>query len=108
MTAGDRGGCFKTNSTLCEEIGCSLPTLIKSKKELVEMGLIIISKQKHGLGGSMPDLIQIVDIWPKNMQYLADLQAKKMAGNAQKNFEQKSKTDLGGSKIDLGGGGKTD
>jgi hypothetical protein len=67
-TAGDRGACSKSNSTLCLEIGCSLPTLIKIKESLMIKGLIIIRKQFNPNGGSMPDLITIVDMWQKNYE----------------------------------------
>lgn len=64
MTAGDKGSCF--NSRMAEEVGCSIPTLIKLKNQLTEKGLIIIQKRTHPSGGNMPDLIQIVDIWGQN------------------------------------------
>lgn len=72
MTAGDKGVCFKANVTLSEEIGCSIPTLIKLKHQLEEEGLIKIIKRIHENGGNLPDLIQIVDIWPENMQKMSN------------------------------------
>jgi hypothetical protein len=83
-TAGDNGSCFKSNRTLSEEIGCSIPTLIKLKKSLEAEGLIILTKRNHENGGDMPDLIEIVDIWAQNMYEMS-----------------KAK---GGGKPDLGGG----
>jgi len=72
MTAGDKGRCFKSNNTLSDEVGCSIPTLIKIKSSLAEKNLIKITKQVHATGASMPDLIQITDIWPQNMQVMAN------------------------------------
>src|SRR6185295_18798243 len=76
MTAGDKSACFKSNNTLSEEIGCSIPTLIKLKNELRDHGLINIMKRKHPNGGDMPDLIQIIDIWPQNAEYMLKLYPK--------------------------------
>ena len=73
MTAGDKGSCFKSNSTLACEIGCRVPTLIKLKRSLEDQGLITITKRKHEKGGDMPDLIHIVDIWPQNMHQMSKL-----------------------------------
>ncbi len=67
-TAGDNGACFKSNATLCEEIGCSMPKLIEIKEYLQKKQLIVITKRKASNGGNMPDLIQIVDMWAYNMQ----------------------------------------
>lgn len=72
-TAGDRGVCFKSNSTLSHEIGCSIPFTIDLKKELVRLNLIKITKRKNEKGGDLPDLIQIKDIWPQNMEYMGKL-----------------------------------
>jgi hypothetical protein len=92
MTAGDKGSCFKSNSTLSEEIGCSLPTLIKIKKQLVEEGLISIKKRKHESGGNAPDLIQIVDIWPENMRVMSNTYPKDSQRTS--NLNSGSKQDL--------------
>src|SRR5271170_326780 len=70
-TAGDKGSCFKSNNTLCEEIGCSRPTLIKIKKALEDQGLIAVKKRHHESGGDMSDLIQIIDIWEENMKTMS-------------------------------------
>ncbi len=76
MTAGDKGSCFKSNSTLACEVGCRVPTLIKIKRSLEDLGLIKITKRKHEKGGDMPDLIHIVDIWPQNMHQMLKLYPK--------------------------------
>lgn len=93
MTAGDRGGCFKSNKTLSDEIGCSVPTVMKLKEQLSEIGLITLTKRMHFSGGNMPDLIQITDIWPENMEEMA----KKYPKKTNSNFN-------GGCKPDLQGG----
>ena len=100
MTAGDRSSCFKSNSTLSDEIGCSIPTLIKLKGELADLGLITIQKRHHENGGSMPDLIQIVDIWAQNMDYMLSVYPKK--STPLQGF--KDSKIYGGGKQDLGGG----
>jgi hypothetical protein len=81
MTAGDKGVCFKSNATLAEEVGVSIPTLIKLKEQLHEKKLIKIIKRKHEKGGLMPDLIQIVNIWPQNMKYMSEFSTKKKDSN---------------------------
>jgi hypothetical protein len=73
QTAGDRGVCFKSNTTLSNEIGCSIPITIDLKKKLVHLNLIKITKRTNEKGGDLPDLIQIKDIWPQNMEYMAKL-----------------------------------
>jgi len=81
MTAGDRGSCFKSNTTLMEEVGCSKPSLLKAKQELSEAGLIIITKRANSNGGNAPDLIQIVDLWNKNMQMMMEKKKKQVSKN---------------------------
>lgn len=71
-TAGDRGSCFKSNETLCKEIGCQKPKFIEIKKSLSEKGLIKICKQRHKNGGNMPDLVTILDIWDLNMKTMSE------------------------------------
>jgi hypothetical protein len=93
MTAGDKGSCFKSNKTLSDEIGCSLPTVMKLKEQLAELGLIRIMKRRHESGGCMPDLVQITDIWAENMEEMV----KKYPKKANSNFN-------GGCKPDLQGG----
>ena len=97
MTAGDAGACFKSNSTMAEEVGCSIPTLIKLKTKLVEKGLIVIKKRVHPTGGNMPDLIQIVEIWGQNAEYMLKKSKKCSDGGSkpgldkQEHKEQKQK-----------------
>jgi len=55
MTAGDRGSCFKSNETLCAEIGCKEPKLISIKKLLIEMNLIKIRKRRTENGCTITD-----------------------------------------------------
>lgn len=75
-TASDRGSCFKSNSTLSDEIGCSVKFTIDLKKDLERLNLIKITKRKNDKGGDIPDLIQIKDIWPQNMEYMSKLYPK--------------------------------
>lgn len=96
MTAGDRSACFKSNSTLSNEIGCSIPTLIKLKGELAELGLITIQKRHHENGGSLPDLIQIVDIWGQNMECMLKRYPPKPSPIKHSNNDEGDKRDLGG------------
>lgn len=106
MTAGDRGACFKSNKTLSDEIGCSIPTLIKLKTQLVEEGLITLIKRKHENGGDMPDLIQIVDLWPQNMEYMAKLYPAQKSSLKPWKQEEGGKPDLVGGVKEVNGGGK--
>ena len=115
MTAGDKGACFKSNSRMAEEVGCSVPTLIKLKKELAEHGLIIIKKRVHANGGNMPDLIQVVDIWGQNMEYMLKLYPKNpendhfmMRGKTKKSLSQGGKPGLVGGVNTVNQGGKPD
>ena len=103
MTTGDRGVCFKSNVTLSEEIGCSIPTLIKLKHQLEEEGLIKIIKRIHKNGGNMPDLIQIVDIWPQNMQMMSNLYPPNPK-NDLKMLKKRDPNNFYGDKGDLRGG----
>lgn len=105
MTAGDRGVCFKSNITLSEEIGCSVPTLIKLKHQLEKEGLIKIIKRVHENGGNLPDLIQIVDIWPQNMQIMSNFYPANPK-NDLKNWKKNDSNNSYGSKPNLSGGVK--
>lgn len=86
-TAGDAGSCFKSNATLCEEIGCQKPKLIEVKKSLQVKGLIKIKKRTRADGCKMPDLINITDMWDKNAEM----------------YLSKKKSTLGGSNLRLPG-----
>ncbi|MFA7192411.1 MAG: helix-turn-helix domain-containing protein [Candidatus Paceibacterota bacterium] len=106
MTAGDHGKCFKSNSRMSEEVGCSLPTLIKLKAELVEQGLITIEKRKHSNGSDLPDLIRIVDIWPQNAEYMLKLYPKNPKNDLWPWKPREGKGDLGGGVNAVKGEGK--
>lgn len=93
MTAGDRGVCFKSSATLCEEIGYGKMKLIETKLSLAKKGLIKITKRKHENGGDLPDLIQIVDIWEYNMLEMP------------KYFKKNKKQPANGGGLQNGGGG---
>ena len=95
-TAGDKRSCWKSTKTLCEEIGISLPKLIEVKKSLVSRGLIRIEKRKHENGGSLTDLVTIIDVWPLNMKVMLEKYPIKEGG----------KPDLGGGVNDVKGGTK--
>lgn len=75
-TAGDKGVCFKSNDTLCHEIGCQKPKLIAIKKSLAAKGLITITKRKNEKGYCIPDLIHMVDIWDKNIDFIENKYSK--------------------------------
>jgi hypothetical protein len=110
-TAGDAGQCFKSNNTLADEVGCSIPTLIKIKKQLEEEGLITITKRKDKNGSDIPDLIQIVDIWPLNMEIMSkqfprdsNKDPYQFRNIRNKNFNEEGKQDLGGGLNSFRGG----
>jgi hypothetical protein len=94
-TAGDRGSCFKSSDTLCSEIGCQRPKLIEIKRSLEKRGIIKILKRKHDNGGTMPDLITIVDLWGLNMKVMLEKYQVRGGGNLE----------LGGGVIHNKGGG---
>lgn len=71
-TSGDKGKCYKSNETLASEAHCSIRLLIALKKSLVEKNLIKVQKRTHENGGSLPDLITIIDIWGENAKFNAD------------------------------------
>ena len=72
QTAGDNGGCFKSNKTLCDEIGIGKSKLLEIKQSLQARGLITITKRKNPKGDLLPDLITIVDIWAMNMKEMLE------------------------------------
>ena len=83
MAAGDKGACFKSNSTLCATLKIGKEKFIEVKKSLERKGLIRITKRKNANGSLMPDLIQIIDLWPLNMQELQKIREenqKKQSG----------------------------
>ncbi len=82
MTAGDKRACWKSNATLCLEVGCQKPKLIEIKKSLAKKGLIIIQKRRKEDKSCESDLIKIVDIWPQNMKYMAEKYPIKEGGGS--------------------------
>lgn len=100
-TAGSKGVCFKTNVTLAREIGCSIRMLVDIKKQLVEFGLITQLKRTDKKGGSLPDLIQIVDIWHKNMMEMIKKYPKNQTTLT---FEMKAPNNFYGHAGRAGGG----
>lgn len=81
MTAGEKGACFKSKDTLCQEIGCGKTKLIEIKESLQKKGLIKIKKRIHESGGNAPDLITLVDIWNFNMKKMSEKYANKGGGS---------------------------
>ena len=112
-TAGDKRTCFKSNTTLACDVGCSIPTLIKIKKELIDLGLISIQKRKHENGSDLPDLIRVIDIWPQNMHLMCKMyprnpekDLKTWDKNKDSNINSEGKGDLGGGVNGVKGEGK--
>src|SRR5580765_6495347 len=67
MTAGDKGCCFKSNETICQELMCHNTKWKEVKKSLQLKGLIKIQKKRHRNGGTIQDVITIVYIWHVNI-----------------------------------------
>jgi hypothetical protein len=69
-TTGEGGVCYKSTRNLAEICMMAVGTVTKAKKELVEKGLIRITKEHlNGKKGSLApnDIIEIVNIWDENM-----------------------------------------
>lgn len=67
--AGDQGKCFYTTPQLAEQCKMSEGSVSKAKKELVALGLIAIDRDDKWIR----DNITIVDVWPANFAYFADI-----------------------------------
>lgn len=72
--AGDNGKCFKTMDNLAAEcrmckrtVQYSLKELQQPFKELNNKPLIKVFKKMNDHGGSAPNEIKIVNVWPENM-----------------------------------------
>lgn len=69
-SAGDGGGaCFRSTDTLAQDAGMSPATVSRTKKELADSGLIIISERKRPQGGRPLHVIEVVPIWAANERY---------------------------------------
>jgi hypothetical protein len=62
--AGDHGDCWEGTRKLAASCRMSLGQVSKAKKELIDLGLITITKRDTPSGPG--DEISIIDIWPKN------------------------------------------
>ncbi len=70
--AGDKGLCYKTCQKLSEDIGCHRSKFIEVKKSLQEKGLIRITHRKKEDGACTTDVITMIDLWPKNVEYMTN------------------------------------
>lgn len=75
-TAGDGGTCFKSCQRLSNEVGCHRSKFIEVKKSLQEKGLIRITHRKKEDGGCTSDVITIIDLWPRNVQFMQEKKNK--------------------------------
>ncbi len=79
-TAGDKGCCWKSTRTLAAELGVSIGTISKLKKELEKPfdllgGKSLIRIEKGDIQKNETDRIYITDIWPENMLYFTKISA---------------------------------
>lgn len=80
QAAGDRGSCWKSVTTIADEIGISTNklrevkiSLSKPREELGGKPLIRVFKRKNETNNSaLSDVIQITDIWEINMRHHLD------------------------------------
>lgn len=63
---GDRAECYRTTSTIAEESGLSRTMVSTGKRELIDKGLIVLTKSKNP--NRQPDHVRIKNIWDANMQ----------------------------------------
>ncbi len=74
-SAGDHGFCTKSIRTLAKESGVDEKTYVKWRDSLSQVNpilkkpLIIIEKRVDKSGNKTTDSIEIIDIWPENMEY---------------------------------------
>lgn len=79
--AGDRGSCFQSIDTICKNIGIKPTKLREVKKKLssyfplIRCSLINVIKRKNHDDVCLPDLIQIVDIWPQNFKLIPSIKS---------------------------------
>jgi len=64
--SGDNGGCFASNKYLSIKAKISERKIRYCKQALVKKGLIKITKRLKANGSKNTDLVQIIDLWPKN------------------------------------------
>lgn len=66
--AGEQGQCYKSNKTMCDELGISANTLRKIRDDLEQRNLIRVIHQSDNSDGviNQPTIIQIVNIWGEN------------------------------------------
>lgn len=63
---GDKAECYRTTSTIAEESGLSRTMVSTGKKELIDKGLIVLTRSKNP--NRQPDHVRIKNIWDANMQ----------------------------------------
>lgn len=78
--AGDSGSCFSSNTKLGEKLKMTAKTFANFKDDLEKPfdmlgGLSLIESQERNTPekGRQSDLVTITDIWPINMQFMANL-----------------------------------
>ena len=67
--ADDNSTCFPSNKTIASKMKCSIHTYLKARNILVSKGLIAVTKRKKEDGSFDSTLIQILDIWEKNIAF---------------------------------------
>lgn len=67
-----KGSAYDSTKTLAKACKMSLGQVVKSKRELVEAGLIRIRKERGQHGEWDKDHITIVDIWQVNKVYFSE------------------------------------
>ena len=65
--AGESGECWQSTNTIAKRCGIGMATVSKAKKELLENGLIEITKMKSSRGKNS-HTISIVDVWSENIK----------------------------------------
>jgi len=70
--AGKIDSCYPSNKTIASKMKSSVPTYLKARETLCKKGLIKVTERKKDNNSPDTSLIEILDIWKKNIDFFAE------------------------------------
>ena len=91
--ANDGGACFPSNKTVASKMKCNVDTYLKARKLLETKRLIKVIIRKKGNGSFDTTLIEILDIWGKNINFFNNRGSQPDRGGVVHQIEEGSPPD---------------
>lgn len=80
QTTGESGRCYKSTSTIADDLKMSAGMVTKAKQELKSNGLVEIELVKQSHGGKDYHSITILDVWQRNAVTIAERKKERSQG----------------------------